>query len=146
LFSVLLAGTIGAFVFGFSNDPAEAEQPAAAFEFEDDIQSGSSDTVTIKHVSGKPVLAENLYVTIDGTTCTGGGSPDGRYSVADDFNYPSDDMGAGETTQVANELGPGGTTLCAGASNQLDLSDATITVAWEHSEGVTGTYQCWDGE
>jgi flagellin-like protein len=144
--TVLLAGTMGAFVFGFSNEPAEAEQPAAVFEFEDDVQPGSSDTMTIKHVSGKPVLAGNLYVKIDDAACTGGGSPDGRYSVADDFDYPSDDMGAGETTQVGKELGPGGTTLCAGASNQLDLSDATVTVVWENSEGATGTYQRWDGE
>lgn len=142
--TVLLAGTIGAFVFGFSDEPAEAEQPTAAFEFEDDVDSGSSDTVTIEHASGEQVLAENLYVKIDDAACTGSGSPDGRYNVADDFDYPNDDMGAGETTQVGRELGPGGTTLCPGAGNQLDLSNATITLVWENSKGASRTYQNWD--
>jgi flagellin-like protein len=141
--TVLLAGTAGAFFFGFTQQPAEAEQPRAVIEFEDSVDSGS-DTVTIKHTSGKQILAENLYVNLDGTECTGSGSPDGRYNVADDFNFPAEEMGAGMTTQVGQELGPSGAVVCAGAGNGLDLSDATITVSWENANGNTGTYAEWE--
>lgn len=141
--TVLLVGTAGAFFFGFTQQPAEAEQPMAVIEFEDDIGSGS-DTVTIKHTGGERVLAANLYVELDGAACTGGGSPDGRYNVADDFGFPAEEMSAGMTTQVGRELGPGGTVLCGGAGNELDLSDATITVGWENADGNSGTYAEWE--
>ena len=141
--TVLLVGTAGAFFFGFTQQPVEPEQPRAVIEFEDSIGSGS-DTVTIKHTSGELVLVENLYVELDGAECTGSGSPDGRYNVADDFDFPAEEMGAGMTTQVGQELGPGGTVVCAGAGNELDLSDATVTVGWENADGNSGTYAEWE--
>jgi flagellin-like protein len=140
--TVLLAGTAGAFFFGITDQPAEADRPTAVFEFEDDLDSGS-DTVRIAHVSGEAVSAENLYVVIEGARCTAGGSPDGRYGVADDFDFPAAEMRAGMSTQVGAELGPSGTAICAGASNDLTLSDATVTLVWENSDGDEGTFTSW---
>lgn len=141
--AILLVGTAGASFFGFSQQPAEAEQPRATIEFADSVGSGS-DTVTVKHTGGKPVLAANLYVELDGATCTGSGSPDGQYNVADDFNFPAEEMSPEMTTQVGQELGPSGTVICSGAGSALDLSDATITVSWENADGNSGTYTEWE--
>lgn len=131
--TVLLGGTAAAFFLGVADQPAESEQPTAAFEFEDDVGSGP-DTVTVEHVSGDKVHAKNLYIKVDGATCDSGGSPDGRYNVADDFSLSATEMGAGMTVQVGNNL-------CTGGG--LNLSDATITVVWANSEGASGTYQSW---
>lgn len=140
--TVLLAGTAGAFFFGFTQQPAEAEQPTAAFEFDDDVGSGS-DTVTVEHANGGNILAENLYITVEGAACSAGGSPDGRYNVAEDFSIGGDKMGAGMTVQVGTDLDFDGTRdLCTGGGD-LDLSDATITVRWENSDGASGTYNSW---
>lgn len=140
--TVLLGGTAAAFFLGVADQPAESEQPTAAFEFEDDVGSGS-DTVTVEHVSGDKVHAKNLYIKVDGATCDSGGSPDGRYNVADDFSLSATEMGAGMTIQVRKDLDFDGTDdLCTG-SGDLDLSDATVTVVWANSEGASGTYQSW---
>jgi flagellin-like protein len=144
--TVLLAGTAAAFFFGITDQTAEAEQPTAAFEFEDDV-GGGSDTVTVKHVSGQPVLAVNLYIKVEGATCSsGGGSPDGRYNVADDFNLGADEMGAGMTVQVGTDLDFDGTRDLCPSGGDLDLSDATVTVLWENSEGASGTYESWTAD
>ncbi|WP_340101346.1 type IV pilin N-terminal domain-containing protein [Salinibaculum salinum] len=140
--TVLLVGTAGSFFFGFTQRPVEPEQPRAVIEFEDSIGSGS-DTVTIEHTSGERVLAANLYVELDGAECTGSGSPDGQYTVASDFDFPAEEIDSGMTTQVGRELGPGGTAVCAGAGNELDLTDATVTVGWENADGDSGTYAEW---
>ena len=143
--TVLLVGTAGAFFFGFTQQPAEAEQPTATFEFDGDVTSGS-DTVTVEHVSGQHILAENLYVEVDGATCSGGGSPDGRYNVAEDFSIGGSEMSAGMTVQVGTDLDFDGTRdLCTGGGD-LDLSKATVTVVWENSDGTTGTYDSWHGD
>ncbi len=141
--TALLVGTAGASLFGFTQQPAEAEQPRATIEFAGSVGSGS-DTVTVEHTGGEPVLAANLYVELDGATCTGSGSPDGRYNVADDFNFPAAEMSAEMTTQVGQELGPSGTAICDGAGSALNLSDATITVGWENADGTSGTYNEWE--
>lgn len=143
--TVLLAGTAAAFFFGFTDQPAEAAQPTAAFEFDADVGSGS-DTVTIAHASGDVILAANLYVDIAGATCTGSKSPNGRYEVADDFDFPAEEISAGMSVQVGRELGPGGTVLCPGGGSELDLSDATVTLVWENDGGASGTYRTWNAE
>lgn len=134
--TVLLAGTIGAFVSGFSEEPAEAEQPAATFEFEEDISSGGSDSITVEHKNGSPILAENLYVKVDDATCSESGTAVGRYNIADDLAFPSNEMGTGKTVLVS------ATQVCSGGD--LDLSAATVMVVWENSEGTSGTYQHWE--
>lgn len=141
--TVLLAGTAGAFFFGFADDTTELSQPQTTIQFEDTI-SGGSDTVTVKHLNGESVEADNLYVRIDGARCSGGDNPNGRYNVDDDFGFPAEKMSAGMTVQVGKELGPGGTTICSGSD--LDLTDATVTVTWDSGESKTRTYASWEYE
>jgi len=138
--TVLLAGTAGAFFFGFADDNARSGQPRATIQFEDSIGSGS-DTVTVKHVTGKSIDSDDLYVKIDGAKCSAGGSPDGRYNLKSDFGFSPSAMSAGMTVQVGSTLGPGGTTICSG---DLDLSSATIRVVWDNGEGQSGTYNTWE--
>ena len=140
--TVLLVGTAGAFFFGFTQQPAEAEQPRVAFDFEADV-GGGSDTLEIKHTSGKKVLAENLYVELEDAQCSASGSPDGRYNLAEDFDFPAEKMGAGMTAQVGTELGPGGTVICSGTGNDLNLSGATVTLIWENGNGASSPYRSW---
>lgn len=144
--TVLLAGTAGAFFFGFADRPAEVEQPTVAFEFEDSVGSGD-DTVTVKHTSGEKVLAKNLYVKVTDAECAGGsGSPDGRYNVKDDFDFPAEEMGAGMSFQFGADMDlDGNRDLCTGGGT-LDLSDATLTVVWENADGSSGTYKEWQNE
>jgi flagellin-like protein len=140
--TVLLVGTAGAFFFGFSDQSVESSQPTAVFEFEADIASGS-DAVTVKHTSGESIDTDNLYVDVEGAQCSAGGSPDGRYSVADDFSIGASEMRAGMTVQVGTDLDFDGTRdLCTGGGD-LDLSDATVTVVWENRDGSNGTYSSW---
>jgi FlaG/FlaF family flagellin (archaellin) len=143
--TVPLAGTAGACLFYLSDRRAEAEQPTAVFEFEDDIGSGP-DTVRTKHTSGDAVRADSLYIVIEDAQCTASGSPDGRYDVADDFEFLATEMRAGMSTQVGAELGPGGMALCVGTTNDRDLSRAAATLVRENSDGDSGTLTSGPGE
>ncbi|MHB9288277.1 type IV pilin [Halobacteriales archaeon Cl-PHB] len=137
--TVLLAATVAAFVFGFDDKAQNAQSPTVALGFDYDAGGGSHDTLVVKHQSGEAVAVENLYLQIDGATCSGGGpSPDGRYNVADEYSL-SGDLKAGMTVLV-DENNP----VNACSSGRLDLSGARISVVWQSQSGTSTTLQSWE--
>ncbi len=130
--TVLLGATAATFAVGLSDEPTES--PSAAFSFDADRASGSSDTVSIKHRAGETIEADNLYVVVEGVTCSGSDDPNGEYNVDDDFEMGPDVMSSGMSIRYGRDIDIDGTTeVCSGGD--LSVEGATFTIVWRSSGG-----------
>jgi flagellin-like protein len=134
--ALLLAATVAAFALGIEDDGESDRVPTVVVGFEYDNRATNDDTLTIVHKSGQAVNTDRLDVVVDGASCDGGGDPNGRYTVATDFSMPGT-LTAGETFTIE-----GSTTCPAG---DLDLSDATVRVAWNPESGASTLLRTWHG-
>jgi len=135
--TVLLAATAAVFVTGLGNDKT-GTTPTVAFQFEY-TQAGSTDELAISHASGDTVEAGTIYVSISDADYRGSGDdPNGQYPITA-FGSLTDgsEISAGTSvTIIGSETDGGGT--------DLDLSQATVEVAWRApSDDQSTTLTTW---
>lgn len=135
--TVLLGATAATFAMGLADEPTES--PNAAFKFEVDR---GGQTVSIKHLSGDPINADNLYVVVEGVTCSSSDNPDGRYNVDDDFNMGPEKMLSGMSVRYGQDIDiDGDNEICS--SGNLSFEGATFTIVWQPPSGNSVQLQQW---
>jgi flagellin-like protein len=173
--TVILAAVIGTFVLGLG-DQVQNNPPQAQFTFEynnNDVSSGTSDTLTVTHDGGKSVDAVRLSYSIEGERgycntagdCQGVGSDNTWYddagspvsydpaSTSDDAFGDSGTVQAGTEGTVEEDGGKfdidGHDYLGDSSTNSggyLALNESTVRVTWtSEGGGNTDTLRRWDG-
>ena len=136
--TLLLASTVAAFAFGLGEDQRSQRVPTVAFEVEYDHVSGGDDVLRIVHQSGQPVATENLYVDVDGATCSGGADPNGRFNVASDLGR-SGNLASGQAVTLDGSP----PVTCPGGN--LNLRGATVKLVWATETGPSSMLRSWSG-
>lgn len=132
--TVLLGATAATFALGLTDEPTET--PTAAFVFDADR---SEQTVSIKHLSGDTIEADNLYVVVEGVTCSGGDDPNGQYNIEEDFDLGADEMAAGMTVRYGEDIND--PEVCT--SGNISIESATMKVVWKPSSTNSVHLQTW---
>lgn len=139
--TVVLAGTVGAFAFGFDDKTSQGQVPTVAFQT--DYDTGTSDELEFTHNSGETVDPQYLYVRVRGALCSGSDDPNGEHNVESKLDI-SDTFSAGQTITLEGDGGgaAGSSALC---TDDLVLTGATVTVSWRTGTGTSSTVATWDG-
>lgn len=132
--TVLLASTAAVFFLEFGNESGPTTPPTAAFDV--DYSSGSSDVVTFTHQSGDNLEASELTLVIEDANVSG------RHDVQPIVTQP--ELSAGSSIEVSksslNE------TSSVTISDDIDFSEATITLVWEAPDSTKSTTLAeWSG-
>ncbi|PSP34437.1 type IV pilin [Halobacteriales archaeon QH_10_67_22] len=138
--TVVLASTAAAFFIGIGNNSANTEPPTAGFDYKYDTVDGSQ-VLTLQHRGGDEIDPSNLEVVVSGATCSNPEDPNRRYSPGELANSDSR-ITAGSTMELEE------TVLCnSGASSEeLDLSEAHVSVTWQNAGGSNArTLWRWRG-
>ncbi|NGM67584.1 type IV pilin [Natronolimnobius sp. AArcel1] len=124
--TIILAGTVHAALIGFADEPPEP-QPIAGFSFDETDCDG--DGVTVTHVAGDSIPADELYLHSPAkSTPTTWENPDGH-----------------EPTGLENGMVDAGSSLttCLGEGT---VDDEPVQVIWESpTDDQTAVLAEWDG-
>jgi len=119
---VLLAATVGAFLFGFSDqEPTTAPRVSVVADYSDRT-TGNGEYLNLSFESGEPLDRSNVSVVVTGA----------RDSDGNDVDLDTDPMATAPTrigggTEVSIHAGH---FSGVGSSEHLDLSDATLRLVW----------------
>lgn len=125
---ILIVGFTVAFFVAESgdDDDRQTDRPSATFAF-DPVGGEGADGVIVRHVEGDEIRPHQLYVVLEGATCTDGPDPDGQYNAHEDFGLGPDNWMGPNMAVMIDEDNP--TQLCP--NGELDLSGATVTVQFD---------------
>jgi FlaG/FlaF family flagellin (archaellin) len=118
--TVILAAVIGTFVLGLG-DQISQTTPQASFSFDYDLNENGTDELEIAHNGGDTLDANEVNITVAGA------------NDVDDDNTPVNWADEASVSEVS-----AGSSLTLGSnieSGDLDLSEATVRVVWQATEG-----------
>jgi flagellin-like protein len=134
--AVVLAGTVGVFAFGIS-DETQPAAPDVAFSTEYD-RTGASDSITLTVQSGDAVETDKLTLQlVDAEVVSGPSEPE--ISGSPIANQAGTELEGGDTVTID-------TTTTTASGSDLDLSDATVKVIWDpdpETDGPTNVIFEW---
>ena len=132
--TIVLAGTVHAFVFGIADDNLH-DQPMAGFSFETDATECKGDGLSVTHVSGDTIPADQLYLRSDALSKATGDTPSGSWTAPGGYTTSGLEDGAVSAGSSA--------TLCVGEGG---LEDETVQVVWRSESGERSAVLAeWDG-
>lgn len=129
--TVILAAVIGTFVLGLGDQVSQTTPNASfGFDYDRDTTASNQDAITISHGGGDTIDASELNVTLSEASTN-----NSTTNINKSYEWSTFDSAGDVTAGSAATINRTDVGLSSGES--FDLSEATIRVVYESSEGDT---------